>query len=120
MKSVVPVTVLLLVIVAAGVRLLWFYGSRPEAGEPIPHFMPVACEACGQAYAATVGRQPAKCRYCAETAVWRAQKCFAEKCGVIFAVVRGQDQPLESELRRCPKCGSARVGEVPDDEVAEP
>lgn len=120
MKSTVLVTLLIVVVVAAGVRLLWFYGSRPTAGEPIAHLMPVACEACGKVYAATVGRQPARCRYCGQQSAWRAQKCYAERCGAIFPVVRDEDQPVVSDAHYCPKCGSGRIGEVLPDDITEP
>jgi hypothetical protein len=119
-KSGAAVTLLALVIVVAGVRLLWFYGSKPEAGEPVPHLMPVACEACGKAYVDTVGRQPTKCRFCGEMRAWRAQKCFAADCGVIFPIVQAEGESVVSDFSRCPKCGSSRVGRVPEDEVSQP
>jgi hypothetical protein len=120
LKTWIVVTLLALVTAAAGVRLLWFYASKPETGEPIAHQMPVACDACGRAYAAKVGRQPAKCRFCGEVRVWRAQKCYAEDCGAIFPIVRGIDEPAASDSPRCPRCGSYRVGQVQPDDITQP
>ena len=80
--------------------------------------MPVACAACGQAYIATVGRQPAKCHYCGKEAVWRASQCV--QCGALVPMVGGQFSEGQMELR-CPKCGGSRfTTEVSPDGLEEP
>ncbi len=112
MKSGVWATILIVVIVAALVRLTWHYAGQPEPGEPVAVRMPAACSACGKAYADEIGRQPAKCRYCGETAVWRAAQCHADGCGSIFPLVDDPSQPDSTGQDLCPKCGSWRTGEV--------
>lgn len=107
------VTLALIIIVGSLAFLLSYYGTRPEPGEAVPHRMPVACTACGKAYIAMVGRQPAECYYCGEETVWRAKKCA--KCGAIVPVVNEELAGL-----RCPKCDSTRFKEVPPRELEEP
>ena len=119
MKSAVGTTILIVVIVAALVRLAWHYAGQPEPGEPVAMLMPVACSACEKAYADEIGRQPAKCRFCGETAVWRAAQCYEQGCGIVFPLVRDPSQP-EPDLDHCPKCGSWRTGEVRPDAVERP
>ncbi|MBU0637340.1 MAG: hypothetical protein KKB50_00620 [Planctomycetes bacterium] len=120
MKPYIGAALLIGVVLVAGLRLMLFYTGQPEQGTPIPHLMPVACSACGQIYADKIGKQPARCRYCGEVAVWRAMKCHAEGCGAIFPLSQTESTRKESEMLRCPKCGSTRVGQVPADEITTP
>ena len=121
MKSRVWTAVLAVIILGAGFRLLWFYISAPAPGETVKHLMPVACAACGKVYAAQVGEEPTKCKYCGKRTAWRAQKCFNTKCGTIFPLVKDPATAREpGDRARCPKCGSTRTGEVPGNEVAKP
>jgi predicted RNA-binding Zn-ribbon protein involved in translation (DUF1610 family) len=109
------VTLALIVIVGSLAFLLSYYGTRPEPGEAVPHRMPVACTACGKAYIAMVGRQPAECAFCGEETVWRAKKCANAECGAIVPVVNEELAGL-----RCPKCDGTRFKEVrPTDENLE-
>jgi DNA-directed RNA polymerase subunit RPC12/RpoP len=118
MRSAALTALLIIVIIAAGVRLVWYFGSRPKPGEPVAHLMPVACAACGETYADTIGSQPAKCRFCGAKAVWRAVQC--RDCGTVFPLIRDPSQPDPTDLGRCPKCGSRRTGEVDPDAIREP
>ena len=116
MKTVWAVVALVVIVASLGL-LARYYASAPEPGEPVKHRMPVACEACGKAYIAMVGKQPAKCEFCGEKAAWRATQCV--KCGAIIPVVGGSSFQRESPLR-CPKCGGQRFKEVsPDAEGLE-
>ncbi len=118
MKSTALTTLLIIIIVAALARLLWYYGSRPEPGEPVAHLMPAACAACGKTYRDTIGAQPAKCRFCETKAVWRAVQC--RDCGTVFPLIRDPSQLDPGELGRCTKCGSRRTGEVSPDAIPKP
>ena len=120
MKPTVGIVIVLLILAAAAGRMLWYYGEQPAAGEPIATRMPVACAECGQAYVAEVGRQPSKCHYCGKQSAWRAQQCRNPDCKTIFPMIRNEDNSLAEESRKCPKCGSERVGEVSPDDISEP
>ena len=100
--------------------MLWYYGQKPAAGEPVATRMPVACAECGKAYVAEIGRQPAKCHYCGKIAVWRAQQCRNKDCQFVFPMVRNQDNSLAEEWRKCPQCGCEHTGEVSPDDISEP
>jgi len=119
-KSTVWATILIIVIIAAVIRLAWHYGSQPDPGEPVAHRMPAACAACGKAYDDKIGRQPAKCRYCGEVAVWRAVQCREKDCGAVFPLVREPGEIQVSSKARCPKCGSERYGEVRPNAIQSP
>lgn len=121
MKSPVLVGILVLIVVVAVARLLWFYGSQPEAGEPIAHAMPAACEACGKAYAASLGKQPAKCKICGEVALWRAFRCTKSDCGAFFPY-KGADKSITEQPEIvCPKCGGHNYTvEISPDELEQP
>ena len=118
MKSTALTALLIIVILAALARLLWYFGSRPEPGEPVAHLMPAACAACGKAYQDTIANQPAKCRFCGAETVWRAAQC--RDCGTVFPLIRDPSRLDPGELGRCPKCGSRRTGEVSPDAIAQP
>lgn len=120
-KSPFLVGVLVLIIAVAAANLLWFYGSQPEPGEPLPHPMPAACEACGEAYAASLGKQPAKCKICGEVALWRAFKCTKSDCGAFFPYKGEGKSPLEQAEINCPKCGGHNyTWEISPDELEQP
>ena len=122
MRPAVSITILLVVIVACGIWLTWFYAGGPAPGEPVPSLLPVACDACGAVYRDTIGRQPAKCRKCGEQRVWRALKCYPEGggCGKIFPMVREDERGVRPDPGACPNCGSSSTGDPPADEVPEP
>jgi len=107
----------LLVIIGSAVWLFTYYRSQPAPGQTVLHKAPVACAACGKAYIAMLGDQPAKCHYCGEQAVWRAKMCA--KCGAIVPIEKDLSSGAEAKPRRCPKCGG-RLKEVPPDAVQEP
>ena len=107
----------LVVIVGSLVFLVSYYRSQPEPGQTVLHKAPVACEACGEAYAGMIGDVPAKCHYCGEQAAWHARQCV--KCDAIIPVVGGSSFGAAEPLR-CPKCGSTRSKEVPADAIKEP
>ena len=120
MKNTILLTVLLLVIGLAVGRLIWYYGSQPEPGEPIAHRMPVACEKCGKNYDGTLGKQPGKCRLCGQIGAWRGVKCSNAKCGTIYAMVGG-GQSVEAPALKCPKCGGeSYTTEMRPDELGKP
>lgn len=121
MKSPFLVGILILIVVVAVARLLWFYGSQPEPGEPIAHPMPAACDACGKAYAASLGKQPAKCKSCGEVALWRAFQCTKSDCGAFFPYKGAGKSLSEQPEIVCPKCGGHDYTvEISPDDLGEP
>ena len=120
MKPTVGVVIVLLLLAVAGGRMFWYYGTEPEPGEPVVTRLPVACAACGKAYVAEIGKQPAKCVYCGEQTVWRARQCRNKDCGCIFPMIRNEDNSLAEESHKCPQCGGQRIGEVSPDDISEP
>ena len=121
MKNPAVTVILILVIVGSLSWLTWFYASQPEPGEPIAHMMPVACDACGAAYGAMVGKQPAKCIKCGKKAAWRAFKCLNADCKTIFPY-KGAGKSIEDQPpAQCPKCGGSRcTPEISPDEIEMP
>jgi len=79
-KSVTPI-VLILVIIGCGVFLFLRSANKPAKGATVPHLQPLACMACGKIFQKMEGDLPAKCPFCGELAVYRAQECA--KCGDI-------------------------------------
>ncbi len=123
MKSPVIAGVLVLIILGCVIFLFSYYAGQPEPGEPIPHPMPAACEACGKNYAAKIGKQPAKCRNkdCGEIALWRAFKCTSPDCGAIFPFKGAGQSIVEQPKVECPKCGGPYyTTEINPDELGQP
>lgn len=121
MKKPLLTGLLVLVVLLAVGRLVWFYRSQPEPGEPLAHLMPAACASCGKNYAAMVGKQPAKCQSCGERSLWRAFKCLDPKCGAIFPYTTPPQTVTDTPDVQCPKCGGRSVtSEIAPDELGKP
>ncbi len=120
MKNTALAAFLAVVILLAVGRLFWVYGSQPEPGEPVAHMMPAACEACGKNYAASVGKQPAKCLSCGERALYRAFKCLNPECNAIFPY-KEAGQSVQPADTKCPKCGGGDyTTELAPEELGKP
>lgn len=116
MSKVIKAVAALALIVGCVVWLLSYYSSRPEPGEPVAMRFPLACSACGKAYIGMLGKQPAKCHYCSQTAVWRAVKC--RDCGTVYPFIREDDGAVKAACTKCKKTNFTE-GIAPD-ELPEP
>jgi predicted RNA-binding Zn-ribbon protein involved in translation (DUF1610 family) len=116
MKQVVPILAILVIIVCAGYMFTSYGPGAPKAGEAEPSMQPLACNACGKAYAIKTNKMPSKCHYCGKMEAWRAAKCL--ECKAIFPQVGfGTQNKLGGEKFKCTKCGKARYGEVSGAEI---
>ena len=118
MKSPILAGVLVLIILGCVIFLFSHYVNQPEPGEPIPHPMPAVCESCEKNYAATIGKQPAKCKACGEIALWRAVKCLDPECGTFFPYKAAAMSIAEQPEVICPKCeGRAVTHNIAENEL---
>lgn len=74
------------------------------------------CEQCENVFSVKVyGGQklPLKCPKCGKAAAYRAVKCT--ECGFVFTIKSQpppEGPPPMTEITKCPKCGSAKLGLV--------
>lgn len=106
----VKVGVALLLLVGSGVWMAYYYTSKPVAGDTVEHTQPLACAACGAAYAGEAGTLPATCEKCGKKEAYRALKCRG--CNAIFPLIRSAEAFVEKAGIKCNKCGKSNFTEV--------
>ena len=108
----------LLVIAGCALWLFYYQKSQPEPGEPVPHMMPLVCDACGEAYATEAGRLPTKCAKCGEVKAYYGMMCT--ECNKIVPIYAYGTVTSGGTPATCKYCNKGSFREVKAGEISKP
>ncbi|RMF76285.1 MAG: hypothetical protein D6744_12475 [Planctomycetota bacterium] len=111
--------ILALVVIAGCAFWLFYYQkSQPVPGEPVPHMMPLVCDACGEAYADEAGALPTVCAKCGEKKAYYGLMCT--ECGKITPFYDYGKPSSGGRKVKCKYCDGTKLREVKAGEVSKP
>ena len=119
MNDKVKLGVALALLVGSGIWLSMYYATKSKPGDPVEHTQPLACAACGAAYAGDAGVLPTTCQKCSKKEAYRALKCLG--CKAIFPLVRASESFGDQAAVKCTKCGKSKyTTEVSPNDLQSP
>jgi DNA-directed RNA polymerase subunit RPC12/RpoP len=102
----------IVIILAAGIWILYYQSSKPEKGAPVAQNMPVVCDACGKSWATKTATLPIECKFCGKDQGWRGLQCA--DCGKVFPWVGWTPREPKQDQPVCKYCQSPNVTEYVD------